>query len=177
VSKIAVRIDFAAVQKMQRICSEWGVGCLLLVSLVAYFLDWHVVHRTNALEGFSLFGPSTAPLPLHDTGAAWTCSGFSHYRGSFILPTLLVGSLVFTLLTRNKQNLLLFVSQVALGAATLGYAVSSQLLVHMFERVETLPAEPVFFLTLLSTLLVGLARVGHRCFVLLRTRLASPARR
>ena len=159
--------------KLRRICAEWGTALLLAVALVMYFLDWHVVHKTNALEGFSLTGPSAPAPPLHDTGVRWTCTGFSHYRGSFVIPALLVALLLLALLTRKKPGLLVFAIQGAAAVATVTYAISSQLLEHMFDRVETLLPETLFFLALLGCVLAALLRAAQRCCVLLRRKPAA----
>lgn len=134
---------------------------MLAVGLVAYFLDWHVVHRTNALEGLSFYGHADIPPPLHDTGVAWTCTGFSHYQSSFILTALLAVWLSLALLMRPRSGVLVLLVQVALGAVTLAYAFTAQLLAHWFERVETRLAEPLFFLTLLAALVLTLLRAGY----------------
>lgn len=159
----------------RRIGSQWGAGLLLASSLLTYFLDWHVVHRTNALEGFSLFGHAGKPPPLHDTGVAWTCSGFSHYERSFVLPALLVAWLSYSVLTRRRAGVLVRVVELVLGCATLAYAVTSQLLTHLFNRVETLWPEIAFFLTLLAALLLALIRIGYAGYLRLRPKVAASA--
>ena len=160
--------------ELRRICGEWGTALLLAVALVTYFLDWHIVHRTSSLEGFSLTGPSSPAPPLHDTGVHWTCTGFSHYRGSFVIPALLAALLLFTLLTRHKQGLLVLAIQGAVAAGAVAYAISSQLLEHLFERVETLLPERLFFLALLLCVLAALLRAAHACFVIFLRKPADP---
>lgn len=168
----ATRLDKARV--IERAYRAWVVPALLMIALASYFLDWHIVHRTNALEGFSLFGPGSAVIPpVHDTGDAWICTGFSHYQNSLVIPLALGASLLFSLLTRARAGLLLSAGQAGATAATLFYAVDAQLLKHLFQRVETLAPEPTFFAALLTLLLGSLVNMGYRA--LFRVRLAERA--
>jgi hypothetical protein len=113
------------------------------------------------------------PPPLHDIGVAWTCSGFSHYQGSFVLPALLVAWLSYSVLTRRRAGVLVRVVELLLACATLAYAVTSQLLAHLFNRVETLWPETAFFLALLAALLLALLRIGYAGYLRLRPKVAA----
>jgi hypothetical protein len=138
---------------------RWLEVNLAAVAAGAFFLPWHTVHKTNALEGFSLFGPaSTAqPPPVHDTGEWFTCTGFSHYD-SAVLPLLLGALVVVCVVARDRPALPWSPLKVALGVAIAAYTVYAKLLAHMFDRVETHPPEPLFAAAVVALILVAFGR-------------------
>ena len=68
----------------------------------------------------------------------------------------------------------MFAIQGALAAGAIAYAISSRLLEHLFERVETQLPESLFFVALLGCVLAALLRAAHACFVIFLRKPADP---
>lgn len=132
---------------------EVGLSALVLA---AFFLPWHVVHHTNALEGLFRREP---PPPVHDVGEPFVCTGFSHNGQAPWIPIVLGLLLVASVLSRGK-------AVVACSALKVGMCVcvvallSSRLLAHLFERQQPQVGEYVFLAGLLLTVVVAVVRIG-----------------
>ncbi len=145
---------------------RWFEVNLAVVLLGAFFLPWHVVHHTSALEGLFRQEP---PPPTHDVGEPFVCSGFSHNQREPWIPLLLGVLVVVSVLSRSRPAMAYSAMKVGacLGIVAL---LSSQLLQHLFDRQEPRPAEYVFLLGLLLMLLVGIGRITARMYAVVRER-------
>jgi hypothetical protein len=142
----------------------------------AYFLAWHVVHKTNAGEGIGcLFSPDCHPgpsQPIHDTGESFVCTGDLHYHGSVLVPVLAfaLAAVALSGLRRSKLALTLLFEVVGLGlCAGVVYALF-EIFTHMFDRIEPLWGEKVFNVGLLLLVLSYVLGPAVQCLLVARSR-------
>lgn len=140
-------------------------GAFAALAAGAYFLVWHLVHRTNAGDGLGcLFTPDCHPgsvaMPIHDTGESFVCTGYLHFNGSLAVPVLAVALAVTALLGLLRPRLWVALLLEVVGLALcigIGYALLD-ILSHMFDRVEKLWGERLFnacFLLLVLSYVIG----------------------
>jgi hypothetical protein len=152
---------------------------LAAIAAGAYFLGWHVVHKTNAGEGLGcIFSPDCHPgpsEPIHDTGESFVCTGYQHYHGSVIVPALAVALAAVALsgLLRFKLRLTLLFEVVGLGiCAGVVYGLF-EILTHMFDRVEPLWGERIFNVAFLLIVLSYVLGPAVQCLLVARSRRAA----
>lgn len=116
---------------------------------VAYFLDWHVVHRSSALDLRPLFCAMTPDCVPHVAGSGAdpdiiaTCTGWSH-AGSPLGLVALVAMLAVALVGAQSDALAVHVLRLALGLGAVAVTFHDAFLAHFLDRVERLPAEHAF---------------------------------
>ncbi len=135
---------------------RWFEVALSVLAGAAFFVPWHVVHHTNALEG--LFRPEPPP-PVHDVGEPFRCSGFSHHQGEPWIPMLLGVMVVASVLASGRATAVCSAIKVA-AAIGIAWLLSLRLLAHLFDRVEPRAGEYVFLLALALVVLAALGRMG-----------------
>lgn len=135
---------------------RWFEVSLSVLLVVAFFLPWHVVHHTNALEGLFRREP---PPPVHDVGEPFVCTGFAHNGGAPWIPLLLGVVIVASVLSRGRW--MVACAAIRLCACLCIVALlSSYLLSHLFDRQEPRAGEYVFLLGLLLCVVVAVVRIG-----------------
>lgn len=149
---------------------RWVELASAAAALGVYFLPWHRVHVVQLNLGNLFCMECAAPsAPVREV-SVFVCTGFHHNHESLVAPILL-GVLVLASPAALWRDHPAFVgARVLLALAAVWYAFYANLLEHLFQPTDTLPAEPGFFSCLLCVLLVGCGRLGSAAWRRLRAR-------
>lgn len=155
------------------------LACALLVT---YFLDWHVVRRTDALDLRPLLcamTPDCAPLATGGSGASAVpavCTGWSHADSPLGLVAL-VAMLAVALSGARSDALAVHALRLASGLCAAAVTFHDAFLAHFLDRVERLPAEHAFGWMLMAWCAGAALRLAFAVVarVRQRRRAASPA--
>jgi hypothetical protein len=166
-------------QRRIQIWIAGGRALLALLAAGAYFLAWHVVHKTSAGEGLGcLFNPDCHPgpsEPVHDTGESFVCTGYLHHHGSVVVPLLAVALAAVALLglRRVKLGWTLLLEVAGLGlCGGIVYGLF-EIFEHMFDRIELLWGEKLFNVALLLIVLSYVLGPAAQCLLVARGRRAA----
>jgi len=123
---------------------RWFAGARAALAALAggaYFLPWHVVHRTN----FS-FANLADSAPIHDTGEISVCTGYSHYQGSLAAPLLAVALVGIALvgLRRPRLWMALLFEVIGIGLCVGLVGALFEILPHMGDRIEVVWGQTFF---------------------------------
>lgn len=150
-------------------------GLLAGALLVAYFLDWHVVRRSSALDLRPLFCAMTPDCVPHAAGSnaapdiVAACTGWSH-AGSPLGLVALVAMLFMALAGARSDALAVHVLRLALGLGAVAVTFHDAFLAHFLDRVERLPAEHAFGWMLVAWCASAALRLAFALFARVRPR-------
>lgn len=163
----------------QRRVQIWLAGARAALAVVvagAYFLGWHVVHKTNAGDGIGcIFSADCHPGPsgpIHDTGESFVCTGYMHYHESVIVPLLAAALAAVALagIRRWKLSFVLLFEVAGLGICGGVVYAMFEILTHMFDRLEPLRGETVFNVAFMLLVLSYVLGPAVQCLLVARGR-------